>query len=52
MSTTTRRSAAVALVFALGLLSACADSTGPAPEQSGATANTTCETQGSNTRCN
>lgn len=51
MSSTTRRSAALAVLFAVALLSACADSTAPSAEPAGTTANETCETQGSNTRC-
>ena len=52
MSTTARRSAALALLFSIALLSACADSTGPSVERAGTMANDgTCETQGSNTKC-
>lgn len=47
-----RRSSCVALLLAAALLSACADSTGPATEQHDIKAETACsETQGSNTRC-
>lgn len=51
MSSTTRRSVAVAALFAAALLSACADATAPSAERGGSAANTTCETQGSNTQC-
>lgn len=51
MSSTARRSALLAVLFAAAILTGCADSTAPSVEHTGSTANTTCETQGSNTRC-
>jgi len=48
---TTRRTTALAVLLAAALLSACADSTGPSVERVGTTANDSCETQGSNTKC-
>lgn len=51
MSTATRRTAALTLLLAAALLGACADSTGPSVERAGRTADDSCETQGSNTKC-
>ncbi len=52
MSRHSRRILSLLLALGAGFLMACSDATGPAIDQQGTTANDTCETQGSNTRCN